>query len=416
MKILVIGGGCREHAIIKSLKEDSKVEKIYSLPARNSLLDVDCLTDVIVSDHKSLAEQIVKQGIDLVVIGPEQPLVDGLSDYLREKNIKVFGPSSQAARLEASKIFSKTFMKEMGIPTASYQVVSSVADVLRESENFFPPYVLKADGLAGGKGVFICDNTQELEKKAQFLFEKKALGAAGDRAILEDFQSGDELSVFVIANGEDYDILPVAKDYKRLLDGQKGPNTGGMGAIAPIKAPADLIKSIEATVIKPSLKGLQNKGTPYCGILYLGLMIHKGIPKVLEYNVRFGDPEAQVLMPLLLGSWAEVFDKVASGKKPTLKWKNKHAACVVLAARGYPDQVVKGSPIEGSIQHKTSQTYFLHGGIAQTDKDEKWVTNGGRVLNAVAVADSRDEAINLAYDQLTQVCWEGMQYRKDIGK
>ena len=414
MKVLVIGSGCREHAIIKSLKEDSKVTQVYSLPERKSILEIKHLSGTLLSDHNALADEILKEKIDLVVVGPEQPLVDALADDLRKKDIKVFGPSAKAAQLEGSKVFSKTFMKENSIPTASYQVVSSVADVLRESENFFPPYVLKADGLAGGKGVFICKDIQDLEQKAQFLFEKKALGSAGERAILEDFQSGEEISVFVLASEQKYQILPVARDYKRLLDGQQGPNTGGMGAVAPIEVDKKLMSSIETGIIQPTLKGLKAKGSPYCGILYIGLMVHKGIPKVLEYNVRFGDPEAQVLIPLLNGSWAEVFSEVASGNMPNLKWKKGGAACVVLAAEGYPDQVVKGSSIEGLIYYQTPSSYFLHGGISQTD-DQKWVTSGGRVLNAVALASSREEAVSLAYKHIHQMSWKGMQHRKDIG-
>ena len=415
MKVLVIGNGCREHALVKVLQEDSKVSKVYTLPERISLQNVENLPSSFLGDINALLDYLLKEEMDLVVIGPEQPLVESWADILREKGIKVFGPSGAAAQLEGSKIFAKKFMKKYQIPTASYQVVSSVSEVLRESENFFPPYVLKADGLAGGKGVFLCSTVQELEEKAQDLFEKKVLGVAGERALLEDFQSGEELSVFIITNGKDYEILPIAKDYKRLYEGQKGPNTGGMGAIAPIKITNDLKQRIEDFIIKPSLEGLRANGTAYNGVLYIGLMIHRGIPKVLEYNVRFGDPEAQVLLPLLDGSWADVFYKIASGERVHLKWKKKHSICVVLASEAYPHHPVKGTVIEGSIYYKTPSCYFLHGAISQRDKDKKWVVNGGRVLNVVSVGNSRDESIKETYEHLKKIYWKGVQYRKDIG-
>ncbi len=416
MKVLVIGNGCREHALVKVLQEDSKVSKVYVLPERISLQNVENLPSSFLGNKEALVHCLLKEEIDLVVIGPEQPLVESWADILREKGIKVFGPSGAAAQLEGSKIFAKKFMKEYQIPTASYQVVSSVSDVLRESENFFPPYVLKADGLAGGKGVFLCSTVQELEEKAQILFEKKVFGAAGEKAIIEDFQSGEEISVFIITNGEDYEILPIAKDYKRLYDGQEGPNTGGMGAIAPIKIPENLKKSIEGSIVRPSLEGLKARGTPYNGVLYIGLMVHKGIPKVLEYNVRFGDPEAQVLLPLLDGSWADVFYKVASKQKVSLEWKNKHSACVVLASEGYPDHPTKGTVIDGFIYHQSDSSYFLHGAITQRDKDQKWVVNGGRVLNVISIGDGREEALSEVYKHLKAISWKGMQYRKDIGR
>lgn len=413
MKVLVVGSGCREHALIQALKQDSQVEQVYSLPQRPSLQEIEFLDGALLKNWENLSDALREKKISLIVVGPEQPLVDGLADFLRKKGFKVFGPSQGAAQLEGSKVFSKKFMKKYQIPTASYQVVSSVSQVLKEASNFFPPYVLKADGLAGGKGVFLCDSLKELEDKARFLFEEKGLGHAGEQGILEDFQKGEEISIFVLAHGEDYLLLPSARDYKRLREGQKGPNTGGMGAIAPMEVSSSLISTIETAIVKPTLKGLKQEGLPYSGILYLGLMVHKEQPKVLEYNIRFGDPEAQVLLPLLEGSWAQVFYQVASGNMPSVQWKNKHVACVVLASSGYPESPVKGSVIQGSLKDDTLQSYFLHGGVTQ--KNSQWVTNGGRVLNAIALGDSREQAIHQAYNQLKKVHWEGLQYRKDIG-
>lgn len=414
MKVLVVGSACREHSIIQALLEDSKSSAVYSLPERVSLKETVGLPANFLNDREALAEHLKKEAVELVVIGPEQPLVDGLSDFLRTKGFKVFGPSAKSARLEGSKIFAKEFMKEQGIPTASYQIVSSVSEALQASENFFPPFVLKADGLAGGKGVFLCKNKIELEERSQFLFEKKALGPAGETAILEDFQSGSEISVFVITNGDSYRLLPIAQDYKRLYDKQQGPNTGGMGAVAPISIDEHLMDNIENQIIKPTLAGLKKHSFDYRGILYLGLMINKNFPKVLEYNVRFGDPEAQVLLPLLDGSWRDIFYSVACGDLPELKWKKLYSACVVLCAENYPEGPLKESPINGLIYHKKENSWFIHGSLSR--RENQWFTSGGRILNAVALGKSREEAVRRAYEHIGKISWSGMHYRKDIGE
>jgi len=413
MRVLVLGSGGREHALIKALKEDPKTEQVYTLPERVSLNSIESLPSSL--EPEDLATHLLKKKIDLVVIGPEQPLVNGLADALRSKGIKVFGPSQQAAKLEGSKIFAKEFMKELGIPTASYHVVSSVTEVLKSAENFFPPYVLKADGLAGGKGVFICKSLSELEQKSRFLFEEKALGTAGEKALLEDFQKGEELSVFIITNGDSYQILPVAQDYKRLLEANKGPNTGGMGAIAPVPINQELFHFIESRIIKPSLEGLKQKGFLYRGILYIGLMIHKNIPKVLEYNVRWGDPEAQVILPLLEGSWLDVFYQTALGQAVKLQWKkDQYSACIVLASKNYPESPSIESTLKGSLDFKTEQSYFIHGSLKK--EGNQWITKGGRVLNAIGLGSSQKEALEKAYKQAEKISWEGIKYRRDIGQ
>ena len=415
MNVLVIGSGCREHALIKALQEDSQVKSLYSLPARESLKALKSLPSSLLNQPDALAKSLLMENIELVIVGPEQPLVQGLSDKLRKHGIKVFGPSQGAAQLEGSKVFAKKFMKDLRIPTASYHIVRSVSETLQSAKNFFPPYVLKADGLAGGKGVFICNTKADLEEKSRFLFEKKGLGSAGEQALLEDFQQGTELSVFVLSNGSSYSILPIAQDYKRLLDGHKGPNTGGMGAIAPVSVNKELLNSIENFIIKPTLEGLRKKNLLYYGVLYLGLMIHKNIPKLLEYNVRWGDPEAQVLLPLLDGSWLDVFYKIASGQDlEELQWKkNQHSACVVLSSSNYPESPAVSSLIEGNIHFKTENSYFIHGALKK--QEERWFTHGGRVLNAMALGNSPEQALHRAYEQARKVSWSGIQYRKDIG-
>ena len=415
MKVLVIGSGGREHAIVKALYEDKKAGMIYLLPGRSSIKEAKGCPDFLLKDRLALAEYLQQEHIELVIIGPEQPLVEGLGDFLRAKGILVFGPSALASQLEGSKIFAKEFMKSQNIPTASYYVVSSISETLQMCEKFSPPYVLKADGLAGGKGVFICENQKILEQKAHLLFEKKIFADAGRRALLEEFQQGQEISVFLLINGSEWYLLPVAQDYKRLYEGQKGPNTGGMGAVAPIVVPQSIMSSIKTSVIEPTMKGLKERGYDYRGILYIGLILHSKEVKVLEYNIRFGDPEAQVLLPLLKGSWWKVFYKISKGESVSLDWKkDKVYACLVLAARGYPDKPVTGDPIEGFLFHKTAHSYFIHGGILKDEKG-KWVTSGGRVLNAIAEGQSLKEAQMRMYNQAKRMSWKGRQFRKDIG-
>ena len=414
MKVLVIGSGCREHAIVKALLEDQKTYAVYTLPERISLNNTIDVSSSLLNKGKALADYLKKEEIELVVVGPEQPLVNGLADMLRAEGIKVFGPCSQSAQLEGSKIFAKEFMKEQGIPTASYRVVSSVSSALHASENFFPPFVLKADGLAGGKGVFICHDRSELEEKSRFLFDKKALGPAGEKALLEDFQKGKEISVFVITDGDSYHFLPTAQDYKRLYEGQKGPNTGGMGAIAPVSISPELLKVIEDKIVQPTLEGLKKRNCMYRGVLYLGLMIHNNFPKLLEYNVRFGDPEAQVLLPLLEGSWLDLFYKTAKSQKLSLKWKKQYSACVVLCAENYPEGPIRETPIEGLIYSAKGHSWFIHGSLSR--QEDQWLTQGGRVLNSVAVGNSQKEAVHRAYEHIKGISWPGMHYRKDIGQ
>ena len=378
MKVLVLGSGGREHALSKALLEDKDLNKLYSLPGKPSLKDSEDLPSSLLTNREELVRVLKKEGVDLVVVGPEKYLVEGLGDYLRKQGFQVFGPSGEAAKLEGSKIFAKKFMKDMSIPTASFRILSSVKECEEVADNFTPPYVFKADGLAGGKGVFILKDKKELLEKARFLFEEKGLGEAGREAILEDFQSGFEISVLVLTNGKSYSMLPIAQDYKRLHNNQEGPNTGGMGAVAPIPIEEDLKEKIKTSIIEPTLKGLGEKNMDYCGVIYFGLMVSKGNPKVLEYNVRFGDPEAQVLLPLLDGSWLKAFYDISQGKDVNLKWKNLSSACVVLCSKNYPAGPNKEVPISGDFLKENPDSWFIHAGIKK--KEQKWVTSGGRIF------------------------------------
>lgn len=413
MNILVIGQGGREHAIIKEIKKSKELKNIFVAPGNDGIaLDATCLK-IDVNNFEHIFHVCTENQIDFVLIGPEEPLVNGLADYLRDKNIPVFGPSKLGAQLEGSKIFAKKFMVEAKIPTAKYQTVSSVDECKKISSNFTPPYVLKADGLAAGKGVYICKTMNELEIAASELFEKKILGTAGEKAIIEQFTPGWEMSLLLLTNGNEYELLPIAQDHKRLKDKNEGPNTGGMGTIAPLKINPSIINKIKEQVIEPTLRLIKQKNILYRGVIFLGLMIHEDQISVLEYNVRFGDPETQVILPLIDNDLAVVFNKLANGELEKIKFNNKSACCVILAAEGYPNNPKKNVEIFGELQAMNSDSYFVHAGT--TKKNNTWLVNGGRVLGAVGVGNTPDEAIKKAYSFSNNVSWPGIQKRSDIG-
>ena len=373
--------------------------------------------DISLSDRPNLQNWAQRTEIDLVVVGPEVPLADGLADTFRQIDIPVFGPNSEGAQLEASKVFAKEFMQAAGVPTARFHLVRSVEETLEKAKDFKPPYVLKADGLAAGKGVTLSDSLEELELAAKDLFEKRTLGNAGDQALLEEFQEGWELSYFIMTNGEDFVGLPFAQDHKRLKDGDQGLNTGGMGAVAPVERP-ELKDEIDQKVVAPILREFKKRkkdGMVYRGLLYIGLMITPSGPSVIEFNVRFGDPEAQVILPLLEGDWGQAFHQIAIGNIPKLFWKPLYSSCVVLAAPGYPVKAAKGKLIVGDVFSESASSYFLHAGTALSESGA-WSTNGGRVMNAIGLGSSLQEAVDNSYAQAGKVEWEGLQKRSDIGK
>lgn len=415
MRVLVIGKGGREHAIVKAISLSSGTNEIHVVPGNPGMLKEAVCHDLSTSDHEALRTLAKQKDIELVVIGPEAELVNGLGDVFRELQIPVFGPSQDASQLEASKIVAKEFMQTANIPTAKSVIVDSVDSTVKESGNFTAPYILKADGLAAGKGVFICKDESELRLAAEELFEKKSLGLAGERALLEQNLPGWELSVLVLTDGEGYEILPLAQDHKRLGEGQTGPNTGGMGTVAPMQVSEDLMNRIEKEIVAPSILEIKKQNLLYRGVLFIGVMVTENGPMVLEYNVRFGDPETQVVMPLLDGNWADVLKGVAEGNLQKLDWKPLYATCVVLAADGYPESPVKGSQIDGDALGTSHSSYFLHAGTMRTEHGI-WQTNGGRVMNAIGLGTSREESIRNAYNQSELVRWPNMRVRKDIGK
>lgn len=413
MRFLVLGQGGREHAIVRALKFSPSVTEVHAVPGSDGISQEAICHSVDLGDAKALEAFVKKYQFDCVVVGPENYLVQGVADQLRSFGINVVGPSQIAAQLEGSKIFAKEFMRNAGVPTAAADIVEDVAGTLKAAQKFQPPYVLKADGLAAGKGVSICSTLAELKAAAEFLFEQKGLGQAGRKALLEQFQEGYELSFLILTNGSEFQALPIAQDHKRVFDDDKGPNTGGMGVIGPIQIAPELRAAIESKIVAPTLRNLQGGGLLYRGVLYIGLMITPQGPTVIEYNVRFGDPETQVILPLLDGDWGQVFFKLSQGELLPLKWSSLHMACVVLAAAGYPEAPEKGAPIEGDVNYQSASSYFLHAGTAH--RDGKWLTNGGRVLNAIGMGSTLNEAIGKAYAQAAKVSWKGMRMRKDIG-
>lgn len=414
MKILVIGSGGREHAIVKYLSSSRHSPKLFCIPGNPGIHRLaECYS--IPFDSKDILHFCQNKQIELVIIGPEEPLINGLSDELRKNNILVVGPSQIAAQLEGSKSASKIFMKKHGIPTSEFVVVDNVKDCLEAANKFTPPFVLKADGLAAGKGVFICDSLNELKAAATEIFENKILGESGSKAVLEQHIAGFELSYLIATNGKDYHPLPLAKDHKRLLDGDKGPNTGGMGTIAPIQIVQDLHDKIHKLVLEPTCEGLSKDQLLYRGILFVGLMIDKDLnPYVLEYNCRFGDPETQVVLPLLNIDSVDFFYPLAKGEVPAISTsEDKYACCVILASPEYPAKNTLRPAILGDAYAHADTTYFLHAGT-QSQKDQL-IASGGRVLCSVAIESELKTAIVNAYEQVKKVSWKGMQYRKDIG-
>lgn len=414
MKVLVIGQGGREHALVKALMASPSVSEVHSLPGSDAIARDSIRHDLDWQNFDSVIGVAKRHGIDLAVIGPEVPLDAGMSDALRSAGIDVFGPSGEAAKLESSKVYSKNFMLDAGVPTARSEVVSSVQETSEAMKRFSPPFVLKADGLAAGKGVFICKTEEQLLEAARSIFDRRELGDAGSTALLEEFTPGYEVSYLVLTNGEGFEPLILAQDHKRLLDGDEGPNTGGMGVVAPVQMESELRKVVDREVIEPTVRELKRRGLLYRGVIFVGLMMTPDGPSVLEYNVRFGDPETQVILPLMSGDWGVAFRSLAKGELPKLSWMRAAACCVVMAAEGYPDSPVKGVAIEGLTAGDDSTAYVLHAGTRMNGS--AWQTNGGRVLNVIGLGSDMKAAVAAAYARVEKIKWPGMQFRRDIGK
>jgi phosphoribosylamine--glycine ligase len=428
MRILVLGGGAREHAICWKLKQSPKVAKIFCAPGNAGIAQVADIVELIPTDAKAIVSFALRERIDLVVIGPEGPLAAGVADALDKERIPVFGPRRNAALLESSKAFAKEFMQRYDIPTARYAVFSFEDQV--ECRAFLRhvnyPAVIKADGLAAGKGVIICETEAEATHALDEIFTHRIFGEAGQRIVIEEFMEGEEASVFAITDGVDYDVLASAQDHKRILDGDRGKNTGGMGAYAPAPIVTDeIMAQVRKEIIEPTLKGLRAEGRLYRGVLYIGLMIASGRARVVEFNVRFGDPEAEVVIPLIDGDFADILKASAEGNLVTMlpfKQFPASAVTVVVASQGYPDSYQTGEVISGLEDFTQKReidegTVVFHGATKQDDQ-HRFLTSGGRVLAVTAVGydDDLRSTIAQAYNAVAEISFNGAYYRSDIGK
>lgn len=413
--VLVVGSGAREHALVWALAQSPSVSEVWAAPGNPGMATQAQIVDLAATDVEAIADWAAAHQMGLVVIGPDAAVAAGLADALHKHRIPAFGPSQAAAELEWSKSFAKDFMARHGIPTADYAVFDDVEQALEQVRNATLPIVVKADGLAAGKGVIICQSREEGEAAVRAIMRDRAFGAAGERVVIEDYLVGDELSVFALIDGEHYALLPMARDYKRLRDGDEGPNTGGMGSFAPVTGIDEIVlEQVRKEVLEPTIAGLIAEGRPYRGVLYVGFMLTTSGPKVLEFNCRFGDPETQAILPLLDVDFAALLLKCAQGRlgESEVRARQGSAVCVVLASAGYPERPQTGDAIAGIGEAKDAGALIFHAGTAI--RDGELVTNGGRVLSVVGVGADVVVATERAYGAADLIAFEGKQFRGDI--
>lgn len=420
MNVVVIGSGGREHALAWKIHQSKSLKKLFCTPGNPGTSQISENVSLNIKEHNDVINFCRENLIDLVVIGPEQPLVDGLSDSLRNEGINVFGPNSSSAMIEASKSFAKEIMLKANVPTAGYKEFSS--SQLEEAKNYLMnssfPAVIKADGLAAGKGVIICENFHQAEKALEEILIGKVFGDSGNKLIIEDFLYGQEASIFAITDGEDFILLPSSQDHKRIGDGDTGKNTGGMGAYSPAPIVTDdILKIVSEKIIKPTLNQLRADGKKFIGCLYAGLMINNIDVKVVEFNCRFGDPETQAVLPLIEGDFLKLLYSAATGKldKSSVSFLNSASVCIVAASAGYPDIYKKGIEING-LESGDENVLIFHAGTKM--EADKILTNGGRVLGVTAVSKNGDlrEAQIKAYEALNNIHFDGIYFRKDIAE
>ncbi|AAQ00465.1 MULTISPECIES: phosphoribosylamine--glycine ligase [Prochlorococcus] len=419
-KVLIVGGGGRENALAWAIAKHKKVEAVYVAPGNGGTKKQSSCHQLAIeeSNDEELLKTCISLKIDLVVIGGEKPLASGLADKFRDAGLVVFGPGKNGAQLEASKKWAKDLMAEAGIPTARYWAANNKPEALDVLAKINQPLVVKADGLASGKGVRVCQSIQETREAIEEAFAGK-FGEAGTTLVLEECLEGPEVSVFAISDGENLTILPTAQDHKRLLEGDKGPNTGGMGAYAPAKVlNSEGMDHIKETILKPTLEALNKRNINYRGVIYAGLMLTNDGPKVIEYNCRFGDPECQALMPLLGPELAQLLQAAALGslkKAPFLKISPLMSACVVATTSGYPHNPKKGDLVSIQLDEKKDFPIQLFHSGTKLSKEGNLITSGGRVLSIVAQGANYNDAFNLVYEAIKEVNFDGINYRKDIG-
>ena len=415
MRVLVIGGGGREHALAWKIAQSPLVKKVFCAPGNAGTANVAENIDIPSDNVDALLQFATVTGIGLTIVGPEQPLVKGLVDSFEESGLRVFGPSQRAAEIEGSKVFCKDLMKKYGIPTARYESFDSPDQVklfTKEDE----PVVVKASGLAAGKGVILCSNAEEARSAVQSIMQEKAFGNAGDQVVVEEFLTGQEVSLLAFTDGKTVLPLDSAQDHKAAFDGDKGPNTGGMGAYSPVLVFTEELKQqVIDEIMIPTVRAMAKEGRYYRGILYAGLMLTESGPKVLEFNARFGDPETQPIMMRIKNDIVPIFEACIDGTlaKQSLQWRQEPTICVVMAAKGYPSSYEKGKEISGLNSDENRQAVVFHAGTKL--ENGKVLTNGGRVLGVTALGSDINQAIKNAYSAVDKIKWDGVHYRKDIG-
>jgi len=423
MRILVVGSGGREHALSWKIAKSPKCERLYCAPGNGGISEVAELVNINSDDIEALLKFAQDKKIDLTLVGPEMPLVKGIVDTFQAQGLRIFGPSKYCANLEGSKVFAKNLMKRFNVPTADFQVFTNSQDALKYLDSKKGPIVVKADGLCAGKGVVVCKYIKEAKAAVVSMMEKRVFGGAGNKVIIEDCLEGEEASIIVISDGKNIVPLASSQDHKRVFDGDKGPNTGGMGAYSPAPVITDaLFKQILDTVIAPVVKGLGAEGNFYKGALYAGIMVTEKGPFVLEFNARFGDPETQAILPRLKSDLVDVIERSISEnlENYNLEWDPRPCVSIVMASGGYPGDYKKGAEIKGLEEvKKMKDAIVFHAGtkLGQRSLDGKslFITNGGRVLNVTALGDDMRKAIDNCYAAAKKIQFEKMHYRQDIG-
>jgi len=416
MKVLIIGSGGREHALAWKVKQSPLVTKVYCAPGNGGISEAAECVDIKEDDIQALLQWAKQKKIDLTIVGPEAPLAAGIVDIFEKEGLKIFGPSKKAAQLEGSKVFSKEFMLRCNIPTADFKVFSDMAQAKEFIKKTKFPLVVKADGLACGKGVIICNDKKEASQAIDLMMKERVFKEAGDKVIIEECLQGEEASILAVSDGESYVVLEPSQDHKRIFDDDLGPNTGGMGAYSP--APVidkAMLKKIEARVIDPAIRGMRREGMPFKGVLYAGLMMVANEPYVLEFNVRFGDPETQVILPRLNNDLVEIIDASCEGRLNDYRliWDDRACICVVMSSGGYPGAYEKGKQITGLESIKTEEAVVFHSGTKK--ENGMFVTSGGRVLGVTSLDDTIEEAISKVYKSVEKIQFDRCFFRRDIG-
>ena len=418
MKVLVVGGGGREHALVWKIAKSPKVSRVYCAPGNAGISEQATIVPIKANDLNSLLEFALKEKIDLTVVGPEDPLTQGIVDLFESKDLFIFGANKKAAEIERSKAFAKEMMKKYHIPTAFYEIFDNPKGAVKYIRKQGAPIVVKADGLAAGKGVIICKTVEEAIQSVEKIMVEKIFGEAGNRVVIEEYLVGEEASYIAFTDGKA--ILPMAssQDHKPIFDGDQGPNTGGMGAYSPAPVVTEEVhERIIEKILRPIIYGMEEEGRTYKGVLYAGLMIHEGHPKVLEFNARFGDPETQPVLMRMKGDIVPILEACMKGtlSQHRIEWDNRPSVCVVMASQGYPGDYEKGKVIRGLKEvSKMEGAFVFHAGT--TLKGDQVITNGGRVLGVTGLGEDIPRAIERTYQAVKKISWDGVHYRTDIGQ